>query len=150
MYTYDDVTVFSHILAQSRFISGRHIRYTRTHTHTDRTNVKVLILTTAHLEYWLNSSLIPRPLHTVGELTWHCTNIPHGIDSSCKHLTVHHTAVSSLVCKHWCWLLLQTQIRARLSEPHTSKLALHLHLSGTYVLPKLRTIIYIYCLAIIF
>ena len=38
--TYDDVTVFSRILAHSRvIISRRHIRYTRT----DRTNVKVLI-----------------------------------------------------------------------------------------------------------
>ena len=51
MYTYDDVTVFSRILAQSRvMISGRHIRYTQTHTHTrtDRTNVKVLIVYYIH------------------------------------------------------------------------------------------------------
>ena len=41
MYTYDDVTVFSRILAQSRFISRRHIRYTRT-------DVKVLICPVCH------------------------------------------------------------------------------------------------------
>jgi len=42
---YDDLTVFSRILVQSRFISGRHIHYTHTHRQTDRTNVKVLMMT---------------------------------------------------------------------------------------------------------
>ena len=41
-HNYEDITVFSRILVQSRFISGLHLRYTRTDARTELT-LKVLI-----------------------------------------------------------------------------------------------------------